>query len=169
VLVMEALSERHAGAAADRVAALQASAYNPFHLVVADRERAVLVWSDGLLTHREEMGRGFHVVTERSLGAAPSGREEFLRDQAVALAAGPVPTEAALGGLLSLHRESAFDSPCVHVPELRYGTRSSTLLWLGEEPARVRFLHADGPPCTTAYTDLSKEAAAILTERASPA
>jgi hypothetical protein len=55
------------------------------------------------------------------------------------------------------------------VPELRYGTRSSTLLWLGEEPARVRFLHADGPPCTTAYTDLSKEAAAILTERASPA
>jgi uncharacterized protein with NRDE domain len=166
-LVLEALSERHAPTAADRVAALPACAYNPFHLVVADRERAILVWSDGLHLHRAELGPGFHVVTERSLGAAASGREEFLGEQVQALAAGPIPTPQVLRCLLSLHRESPFDSPCVHLPELRYGTRSSTLLWLMDAPAQVRFLHADGPPCRTAYADLSPQAEALLSGRCS--
>jgi uncharacterized protein with NRDE domain len=46
--------------------------------------------------------------------------------------------------------ESPFDATCIHTSV--YGTRSSTIAVL--EPGRVaRYLHADGPPCTTPFVD----------------
>lgn len=38
---------------------------------------------------------------------------------------------------------------------MKYGTRSSLLLDLGEDLATSRLLHTDGPPCETAYEDVS--------------
>ena len=59
-------------------------------------------------------------------------------------------------GLAALCRVHAPDADpraatCVHLGS--YGTRSSTLLRLGEDGDRL--LHAEGAPCTTAYHDLT--------------
>jgi hypothetical protein len=39
---------------------------------------------------------------------------------------------------------------CIHTPA--YGTRSSSLLAI-ERGRTLAYLHADGPPCTTAFVD----------------
>ncbi|MDH4016149.1 MAG: NRDE family protein [Actinomycetota bacterium] len=51
------------------------------------------------------------------------------------------------------NREPLGDT-CVHI-EGTYGTRSSLLLELGAGFSGGRLLHADGPPCRTAYEDVS--------------
>jgi uncharacterized protein with NRDE domain len=140
-------------------AGLDASDYNPFHLIVADRARAFLVWSDGAAIRGRELGPGIHFVTERSLGAASSGREVLLADRAASLARGPEPEDRSLRELLSFHGDPSFEGVCVHVPAWGYGTRSSSVLRLGSE---ARLLHAEGPPCSAAYEDYSPSVRSLL-------
>lgn len=162
-LVLEALSEATAEAGAARVGAFEPDRYNPFHLVVADRSGAFLVWSDGERLRREALPPGIHVVTERSLGAGVSAREALLATRSSVLAVQGPPGEDSLQELLAHHGPVAIDSVCVHAPQWNYGTRSSTLLRFGRDGA-VRFLHADGPPCATPYADLSADARSLLSE-----
>jgi uncharacterized protein with NRDE domain len=129
---------------------LRPADYNGFHLVVADGEAAFLIWSDGEAIRDEELRPGVHVVTERSLEAAPASlRHGWL--EAEARRHGRLDD---LAPLLVRHLEPSIDGTCVHLPELGYGTRSSTLCGVGAR-GDLRFLHADGPPCRTAYQDLS--------------
>jgi hypothetical protein len=52
-----------------------------------------------------------------------------------------------------LHDAAPLENTCIHAGE--YGTRSSSLLALGDEPGQDVLRHADGPPCTTPYRDLT--------------
>ena len=47
---------------------------------------------------------------------------------------------------------------CIHLGDeaTGYGTRSSTLLWLGEPGTRSEWRFAEGPPCETTYEDCSR-------------
>lgn len=63
------------------------------------------------------------------------------------------PPDGDLGRLLSVHRDDAFAGTCVHAPWLGYGTRSSSILRLGNRP---RLVHAYGPPCSAPYQDMSE-------------
>lgn len=49
---------------------------------------------------------------------------------------------------------SPFEATCVHVAD-RYGTRSSLLLELSEEPSAGRLWTTDGPPCERPYENRS--------------
>jgi uncharacterized protein with NRDE domain len=49
---------------------------------------------------------------------------------------------------------SPFESTCVHVAD-RYGTRSSLLLALSEDPQANRFWTTEGPPCERSYKNRS--------------
>jgi uncharacterized protein with NRDE domain len=125
----------------------------------------------------ERLGRGVHVLCNDRLGTPGYPRGPRLQATIEgALAAGIVlqPTDGRLGILdimqlaLADHtRESLADTPpshlpielareltatCIHSPE--YGTRSSTFLALG--PGVIRYLHADGPPCTTGFLDYTR-------------
>jgi uncharacterized protein with NRDE domain len=151
-LVDRALEEPSARRAADAIAEHSAGDYNGFHLLCADRNEAHLVWSDGESMNRSKLDPGLHVLTERSLGAAANARQErVLAECSESLAAGNL-DEAAIQSTLSRCDDGSIDATCVSLPSLGYGTRSSTILRLGEA---TKLLHADGPPCSTGYEDLS--------------
>jgi len=106
---------------------------------------------------------GIHVLCNDRLGAAGFPRGARLHD---AIARAPlawpavVPAlEAALGdhthvepdpSPLAPELARALTATCIHSPH--YGTRSSTIFAAGAAGA-LAYLHADGPPCTTAFHD----------------
>jgi uncharacterized protein with NRDE domain len=148
-----------------RVLALDPRAYNPFHLLLADRSGAVVIWSDGERLHEHTLAPGVHWITERSFGAGDSRRHQLLAELTTGLTAGPAPDSAHWRSVLADHRPHhaqnetpgtvsvGFDSMCVHAGPLNYGTRSSTLIELGRVRGQVRFLHAQGRPCENDFVD----------------
>ena len=158
-LVFEALEEDSARRAAARLDGLAAGDYNAFHLVVADAESAHVVVSDGGRLSTTPLPPGFAVVTERSYGAADNPRKRrVIRELYELRETGEVGLEA-FERILSEKKAGSIDAVCVDLGEIDYGTRSSTLLRLGNE---VAFRHAEGPPCEVAYQEMSELAAEIL-------
>jgi uncharacterized protein with NRDE domain len=149
-LVVEALSAPSARALHLRLASLGADRFNAFHLFYADRSSAGVTWSDGEKLRQAECQPGVHIVTERSLGGDDQARTELIQSRWRQLGKGE-PTVEDLAGLLRLHAPNSIGGTCIHAPALNYGTRSSTILFLGEAAAASRLLWADGNPCTTPY------------------
>ncbi|MFH1808703.1 MAG: NRDE family protein [Pseudomonadota bacterium] len=162
LLVRDLLDFDDAGTAAAHAAALDPAAYNPFHLILADREGAHRLFHDGVRMQGEVLAPGWHVVTERSLGAGSSERPGFVQRAVQALPPATPPDDEALLRILSHHDDPGFEGVCVHAPRWNYGTRSSTLLRLGAAPGAVHWHHVDGPPCTTPCSDLSLAARTAL-------
>lgn len=154
-LVDRALERESARGAADATAGLSPGDYNGFHLLCADQNEAYLVWSDGEAMRRSTLEPGLLVLTERSLGAVKAGanarKERVLAECRELVARGEL-DESALRAILSRRSDGSIDATCVSLPSINYGTRSSTIIGLGES---WRFLHADGPPCLSNYEDLS--------------
>ena len=148
-LVLDALMAKSAEEAVDRLKDIEASDYNAFHLVLADTENAYCLWSDSFFVTPVELGHGIHVITERSFGAGTTAREEFLKHHVSG-----TKDVAQLADLMGTHLETAFDSPCVHVPASNYGTRCSTLLEF-HNTRGLAVMYADGPPCQVEYEDYS--------------
>lgn len=150
-LVVDALHGRDAADAAAIARDFGPEVHNPFHLVVADTTSAYAVWSDGESVRRQTLDAGVHIVTERSFGAAPNGRAEFLASRITQLEADGALDAAALAALLAVHRPNDIDATTVLLPQQNYGTRSSTLL----DVSRRALRYADGPPTLVDYTDYS--------------
>jgi uncharacterized protein with NRDE domain len=172
-VVFAALGAADHARARARMLELEARAYNPFHLLLADRDGAVIIWSDGEHLHEQTLAPGVHWLTERSFGAGDSRRHEFLAELVTTIASGPAPDPARWRSILADHRPHhageregliGLDSMCVHARPLNYGTRSSTLIELGRERGQVRFMHAQGRPCETAFMDYG-QALGELVER----
>jgi uncharacterized protein with NRDE domain len=147
-LVMEALAEATAERAALRFEKLPEFAYNPFNLFMADEESAHLItYADRPL--RIDLAAGPHVIGNVHPDES-SPKLERLRAEVGSILSGEDPL-GALAGVCRTHRVGApFESTCVHAGE--YGTRSSTLLRIGAEPA---LRYAEGPPCEAPYRDLT--------------
>jgi hypothetical protein len=147
-LVPLVLDRADAAAARAAVAELDATAFNPFHLVVADAASAFLWWYDGEQAAVESLGPGLHLVTESSphgLGA----RGDLVR------ARWPVDlTPARLRQVLTLHQPPHLGATCIHHDPL-YGTRSSAVLRLAPALPSSELYVADGRPCTTPLEDRS--------------
>jgi len=152
LLVTDALEESDDRSAFERMAKLEPALHNRHHLLLADREQAFLIWSDGETRWTRELEPGVHLLTERSLGAASGAREGLLRERLEALTKKQAPTTAFLAGLLSIHADDPFDGTCVHAPAFDYGTRSSSIILMGG--AELRYLHAEGPPCRTEFEEV---------------
>lgn len=149
-LVPTALAAPTAADGAARLRGLDGAAYNPFHAVIADHETAWVAVADGerLVV---QPATGVIVLTERSAGAAPTAREEWLIPAARALALSGIHSVPAWWALLGTHREPSFEGTCVHWPERQYGTRSAAVLALGALPL---LRAAEGSPCVTEPIDL---------------
>jgi uncharacterized protein with NRDE domain len=153
------------------VAALDPAAYASMNLVwnsdrgvalgYARREQATL--------EIERLGRGIHVLCNDRLGAPGFPRAARLTDAigaALDRGVGWPALAAQLAILLGDHTRTALaDTPpshlppevareltatCIHTPA--YGTRSSTILAIAPGQL-IDYLHADGPPCVTAFVD----------------
>lgn len=160
-VVLAALQHRCAVDAADATAALDPGHQGPFHLVMADRVGAHVVWSDTRILHRRRLPPGVHSLTERSFDAAPTRREPTLATAVEGWGARPAPPDVeGLRQLLATHADDTLEGVCVHADDRGYGTRSSTLLRLGAD-GEVRMQHADGRPCTTPFRDLAAQVEAL--------
>jgi len=165
LLVRDALESDSAEDAA-RMAerAVEADEYEGFNLVVADAQAAFLLEWDGRL-RVGNLDSGVHVVMntgeigdvtipeswpERGERQAENGRR-------VLEALQPEPGEdsqkwlARGGDVLADHDYGV----CVHHEEFGFGTRSSSLIALGENGATYRY--ADGPPCRTPFESVESQ------------
>lgn len=140
-LVTKALGFVNAKQAAEAIAALDGSAYNGFHLVIADKDTAHLVWGDGRRMHAQALDPGVHVVTEAGFDGT-SRRAQAALDYVHSLRE---PSPDALRPLLTMHADDPFDGMCNHADLLGYGTKSSTVMNLGE--GGVSMWHCDTRPC----------------------
>lgn len=163
LLVRDALAHDSADMAAAQLAEVGAGTHNAFHLLMADARSAFLVWDDGKQVTHEELTPGFHVITERSFDAAPTHRPMRIKDALRELEGKPYPGAAWFQDLLGRRDHDApMEGVCVLSPDGKYGTRSSTILELGE---RVRLLDRPGPPDLAEWVDLSEQAQALLDGR----
>jgi uncharacterized protein with NRDE domain len=151
-IVPAALAQPTAAAARAALGGLDAAAYNPFHLLVADGHGAFLWWYDGETAAFETLGPGLHVVTERSpYGRDPRG--DLLRSR------WPVdPAPARLREVLATH--SPLPGPCIHLGDV-YGTRSAAVLRLAPALALSELYASVGPPCVTPLEDRAALVAAL--------
>jgi hypothetical protein len=143
-----ALSATSLAAARDLLASVDTSHFDPFHLLVADREGALLCQFDGDVWNLELLGPGLHVVTENSpYGRCPRG--DALRS------CWPVDLEVPkLRALLTWHSSAPWSGACIHL-EPHYGTRSAAVLRLAPSLPDSELYVAMGPPCVTPFEDRS--------------
>jgi uncharacterized protein with NRDE domain len=155
-LVPLALAAADAHTARAGLAPLEASLWNPFHLLVADARAAFLWWYDGEISAVEPLAPGLHVVTERSPhGADPRG--EAVR------ARWPVePSLPLLHTLLSEHAPAGRPelATCIH-GDPAYGTRSSAILRLAPDLAASELYATETRPCLAPPEDRSALLAAL--------
>jgi uncharacterized protein with NRDE domain len=157
MLVVEALGANSARDLHARLAILPAARFNAFHLFYADASHAFVTWSDGSSLHQATLGPGVHVVTERSLGGDDRARTELVRKRVRALDASRRLEPEAIFPIMRIHGEAhPLAGTCVHIPEFGYGTRSSMVLLLGEEPDNSALYWAEGNPCENAYEGQSR-------------
>jgi uncharacterized protein with NRDE domain len=157
-LVSLALASPDAETARAALADVDASRFNPFHLVVADTRGAFLWWYDGAEARLEPLAPGLHVVTERSPhGACPRGdlvRAQWPMD----------PSVPRLHALLTVHAPiTGTDvglATCIHM-DPTYGTRSSAILRLAPELRDSELYASDARPCLAPHVDRSALMAAL--------
>jgi hypothetical protein len=162
-LVKDALTLGSARAIHDALSQLPPGRHNGFHLVYADAHDALATVSDGAHSAQLVLGRGTHVITERSFGAGDDRpRQARIRaawTRLVGLAPAPVLELERLSQLLTDHDPGdPLGATCIHLPGIPYGTRSGTALAIAADrgsEAAISMLWAEGPPCTTRFEPVS--------------
>lgn len=155
LLVLDTLAAGSAREIDRALSDLDVAPYAGFHLFFADRRDAFVLWTEGERLHRIVLRPGVLIMTERSFGAAPTTREQAIRERITRLSAPP--DDPTLIALLSTRAEVGFEGINVSVPAYGYGTRSSTILRLGAAPGDVRYLHAEGPPDRAPFVDQAEQ------------
>lgn len=153
LLVTDALRWDTANEAVVKFEELDSGRYNPFNLLIADREGSFLVTYDGT-PRRIDLPPGPHVIGNAE-PTAPRTKKLAAIDSQAEIAATTAP-DRVLEELASICRShggngDVLGDACVHAGA--YGTRSSTLLVLAENDDDSVFRFADGAPCTNGYED----------------
>lgn len=175
-LVLDALAHGEVGGIDAQLERLDAREYNSFNLFYGDAETLRVAYARSDRSHIEvqTLADGVWVLPNDRIGSPEFPKTRRVLEVVEPLVEADWDTlreglERALGD----HREPAIeDVPhppdgsifdremlkrlqalCIHTPV--YGTRSATILAL--EPGRVaRYEHAEGPPCTAPFVDLTE-------------
>jgi uncharacterized protein with NRDE domain len=173
LLCLDALRRRTAAEAAEFAAHERGSDYNPFNLLMVSRTEGFVAYNRGGSTQVVvvELKPGLHLLTNLDINdfecpkisasygkfAELGNRADFQRD--------PIGQRAALGTLLADHNTQLdprigaaaagaaagerSNALCLHLD--RYGTRSSSLIFMRADGPEIAHYFAPGPPCRTAY------------------
>jgi uncharacterized protein with NRDE domain len=169
-LVLQALRCRALDDVRALIASLDGRTYNPFNLLFGDgrelcvayareqREIAIESFAPGVVVlANDRVGAPEYPKTHRAeelVTPPPSleGLEAVLADhEKPPLEASPEPPEGSRFNREFLRELQAL---CIHTP--LYGTRSASILAINPGHT-LRYLHADGPPCTTEFKDVTME------------
>jgi uncharacterized protein with NRDE domain len=152
-LVLRALRERDARAAAQAIGALDAARYRGFTLIAADRRGAYAVASDERAVRVDALAPGHHMVTPDGCDVpwSPRFAAHFA---AFTAAAPPDPARGDWAEWTELLRHADEDDPhramTVAVGH-EFGTVCSALLALPAAAAPPELLFANGPPTRAPY------------------
>lgn len=169
-LPLVAAGARTAEEAADALAGeVAVGSYNPAWLLVGDRRSLhYLAVEPDRPTDPKRLEPGLHVLENAALDV-PSVKVNHIQAAVTGAVASGIPLWTFLPALLSDHtvtdtstdvprfpdgreRLMATLAPCVHADG--YGTRSSAMVRLHEDPAELpELLVADGPPCKAPFVD----------------
>ena len=173
-VVLEALREESVAGIDRLLGALDPADYNGFNLLYGDASALRVAYARPEQTEIEieALGPGVWVLPNDRIGSADFPKTERVHALVAPWLDADAPLEEALTRVLADHElpplerippppaGSRFDHAilqrlqaiCIHTPV--YGTRSAAVLTL--EPGRVaRYLHAEGPPCTTPFVDVT--------------
>lgn len=152
-IVKDALELDSARAIHEAMATVPPARHNGFHLVYADAHDVLATASNGSHLAQLTLGRGVHMITERSFGAGDD-RPRIARivDAWARLAPDETLDLDRLSKLLTDHDEAdLLAATCIHAAAFRYGTRSGAAIALAAPGGENRMLWAEGPPCTTPF------------------
>lgn len=162
LLVLEALEHGSAEAAARALSELDAGAYRPFNLVVADRTRAFWLRhaGDGPVPEFRPLPDGLSMLTAADLDDPSSARIRLYRPRfLVAPPPDPGTGDWHAWERLLADRSSETGDPrdamCIETGSA-YGTVSSALIGLAAD-GRRRFRFAPGPPDRAAFADVEAD------------
>ena len=174
LLCIETLAAKTIDDAVDALDEIEAARYGGFNLFIADLDQA-LVLDNGHGVRRVSLDTGLSVLTNLDLNDPRCPRlagatkrfgalvpmlerggeaEEALPRLAAVLSsheAGDIPESANDPALEKLGGALPFSKICVHVGD--YGTRSSSAIFVDDDGG-VRYFHAEGSPCTTAFHEV---------------
>ena len=165
LLCLDALRRRTAREAAEFAARERGSNYNPFNLLMVSRREAFVAYNRGASIEVVELKPGLHLLSNLDVDdfecpkiSASYGKFAELGHRAD-FQCDPIGHRAALGALLADHNtqldpriaiaEARPNALCLHLEN--YGTRSSSLIFMRNDPPEIAHYFAPGPPCKTAY------------------
>ena len=166
LLCLDALRRRTVIEAAQYAHSQRGGDYNPFNPLIASREDAYVAYNRAGEIELVRLEPGLHMLTNLNLDDFECPRISRAYERFAELGAreafrcDPIAMRPALGALLADHnteldsRINSSDGPrpnslCLHLGH--YGTRSSSMIFMGATPATVAHFFAPGPPCQTAY------------------
>jgi uncharacterized protein with NRDE domain len=164
LLCLEALQAASSREVLDRALAEDATSYNGFNLLAADRDAAFVISNDGAEIRFVHLTAGVHVLTNMDVDdpTCPRIAQSHQLFRAVSLPADDRDASDLLGQLrtiLSDHNvildprvPNRSNTLCVHLGE--YGTRSSSVILVPAGAGPMRFWHAAGAPCRTEYGEV---------------
>ena len=160
LLVADVVRSRSLAAALDVLSTIAPQTYNPFVLIVADAVDAYAAHCAEDTLRIVQIADGAHAITNWDLDALVPRKAKHALDAARGWkfrATNTVADEAAsLHAMLADHGTAPGDDAlCVHREPERYGTRSSSIAFLGDRSTPTRLFHAEGHPCRSTLVDVS--------------
>jgi uncharacterized protein with NRDE domain len=161
LLCLDALRFATAAQAAQFVAGESGRDYNPFNLLIASRQEAFVAYNRWSQIEIVSLTPGLHLLTNLDIDDFECPRISRSRKQFEELgsrtdfAHDPVALRGELHRLLADHstqldpRSGRPNSLCMHLGD--YGTRSSSMIFMGRQPEHIFHFFAAGPPCTSTY------------------
>jgi uncharacterized protein with NRDE domain len=161
LLCLDALRFATAAQAAQFVAGESGRDYNPFNLLIASRQEAFVAYNRWSQIEVVSLTPGLHLLTNLDIDDFECPRISRSRKQFEELgsrtdfAHDPVALRGELHRLLADHstqldpRSGRPNSLCMHLGD--YGTRSSSMIFMGRQPEHIFHFFAAGPPCTSTY------------------
>ena len=168
-LCLDALRCHSAESAANTIITQTDYSYNPFNLVIADHISAYVIDNHMQSLHTHQLSPGIHIVTNRAPNDTACSRIARFLPFFDNLSRSPAAHSSSLSELFTIiqdrmaqhaeEQEEARSGLCLHMDG--YGTCSSTLLAYSKTNRCYHYLYAPGPPCCTAYQEISLPAAAF--------
>ena len=161
LLCLDALRRSSAAEAAEFTAAQSGRDYNPFNLLIASREEAFVAYNRWSQIEVVKLTPGIHLLTNLDVDDFECPRISRSRKhfeelgQRPDFACDPVARREELHRLLADHstqldpRSGRPNSLCLHLGD--YGTRSSSMIFMGRQSQQLAHFFAAGPPCTASY------------------